>query len=181
MPLRTRTVLIAMLMLVAIGTVLSWWVEPSQVDFTKPVASEYSNGACESNGITLVVDFGTDSDMAPLVRCVKNFSGSGWDLFQAAQIAVTGTKQYPVGFVCQVENFPLDQNCQDTPTYAEGTWSYFFISGEVDDAAWKISGIGAAARQPECGSVEGWRFLRPGEQPSDHKPTPSVRVVYCDG
>jgi hypothetical protein len=174
-------VLIALLLLVAIGTVLSWWSEQSAVDPAPKAATEYSDGACDSGGVTMVVDFGTESQKQPIIRCVKNFSGTGWEIFQAAEIAATGTKQYPVGFVCRVEDFPLDQDCQDTPSYSEGTWAYFFISGEVGDATWKVSGVGSAAREPECGSVEGWRFLKPGEQPSDYQPTPPATVVSCGG
>lgn len=177
---RTRAALIALLLLVAVGGALSWEFEKTEPESSQTVVPNFVEGECTSNGVTLVIDFGTDSNLDSIVRCAQNFEGSGWDLFAATEIEAIGTDAYPVGFVCRVENYPSSgqQDCADTPKYSEGSWGYYFVNGS---GYWQVSGVGAAAREPECGYAEGWRFLLPGENIGELVPATLPKIVSCDG
>lgn len=145
------------------------------------------DGQCQKDrpGVTLIVDFGTDAGRDPLVRCARGFNvvGSsvsnelnGWQLFSAVGVDVAGTTEYPVGFVCRVDGFPLkaEQPCTSTPSYAEGYWAYFYAQladglhpndgfGNVNSGKWRFSATGSAQHKPRCGGVEGWLFVKGNE------------------
>jgi hypothetical protein len=173
--------LLGLILLVAIGWVASWALENQvvQTSLPSPVITNFEDGSCLASGVSVVIDFGAASNKEPIVRCAKDFTGTGWDIFLATDLSVEGTKQYPVGFVCRIENFPnpTDQDCQDTPKYSEGTWGYFFFDSEV---GWRVSGSGSASRKPECGSAEGWLFLSPGQQAGELTPAISPEIISCD-
>jgi hypothetical protein len=175
-------VLSALILLVFAGSILSWALENDVIDTTSgdSVEVNYSEGACEESGVTIVVDFGDSEDFEPIIRCANDFVGSGWEVFQATAIDVSGTNQYPVGFACRIENFPpsSDQNCMDTPKYSEGSWGYFVFTQE---SGWQVSQVGSAARDAECGSAEGWLFIGPGQQDAGLLPRPIPGTVACDG
>jgi hypothetical protein len=172
--------LLGLILLVAIGWVISWALENEVIQTSSPaeVAMNFEEGSCEGSGVSVVVDFGAASEKETIVRCAKDFFGTGWDIFLATDLIVEGTKQYPVGFVCRIENFPnpTEQDCQDTPKYSEGTWGYFFLDKEV---GWRVSGTGSASRTPECGSAEGWLFLAPGEQAGELTPSITPEITDC--
>jgi hypothetical protein len=186
MRLPTRLALIGLLLLVAIGggfAALSGSKDQgslvSEDSIAESVIPNWVEGPCLEDGVTLVVDFGTDAQLDSLVRCAIGFEGSGWDLFAATEIPVAGTKQYPIGFVCRINNYPdlQTQDCNDTPSYMEGSWSYFLkTSSEI---SWKVSGIGSASREPLCGEVEGWRFLQSGEGAMEFQPSEDVGTFAC--
>ena len=135
-------------------------------------------GVCEKDGISFVVDFGTSQTQAMIAKCIQNFTGYSWDLFEQANIEVTGTEKYPVGFVCRIENFPNDnqEKCQDTPGNKTGSWAYFLTDENGD---WKYSPIGASTHKAKCGVSEGWRFLLPGE-PTQSPPRVSLKAYVCN-
>jgi hypothetical protein len=175
-------VLSALILLVVAGSVLSWAFENNFIEETsaKQVEVSYSEGACEQSGVTIVIDFGESLEREPIVRCAIDFAGTGWEVFQATAIDVTGTNQYTVGFACRIENFPAssEQNCMDTPKYSEGSWRYFVFT---EESGWQVSQVGSSARDPQCGSAEGWLFIGPGQQDSGSLPTYIPESVTCDG
>ena len=180
---RARLIVLgALILLVVAGSVLSWALENNVIETTanKEVEVSYSEGACQQTGITIVVDFGDSAALDPILRCATGFVGTGWEVFQATAIEVTGTSQYPVGFACRIENFPpsTEQNCMDTPKYSEGSWGYFVYTAE---SGWQVSQVGSASRDAKCGSVEGWLFIGPGQQDAGLLPKPIPETVACDG
>lgn len=176
------TILSALILLVVAGSVLSWALENSVVEETTalPIEVNYVEGACEDEGVTVVIDFGEGSELEPIVRCALDFAGTGWDVFKATGIEVAGTNQYPVGFACQIEGSPSTavQNCIDTPKYSEGSWGYFVAT---DDSGWKVSPVGSAARNSACGTFEGWLFIGPGQQDTGLVPKVVPEIFSCNG
>lgn len=156
--------------IVLVGVLSALFAGPSAKE-NQPTALA---GGCEANGVTLVVDFGVDSGLDPVVKCAGDFEGSGWDLFKATGTEVEGTAQYSAAFVCRIEGYPTveKQDCADTPTHDEGTWVYYFATADAPDL-WLLSAAGAAQRTPACGSYEGWLFVTT-ETPEANK-TPSVK------
>ena len=180
---RARLIVLgALILLVVAGSVLSWALENDVIETTsnKEVEVSFSEGTCKQLGVTIVVDFGDSAELDPILRCATDFVGTGWDVFQATAIEVTGTSQYPVGFACRIENFPpsTEQNCLDTPKYSEGSWGYFIYTAE---SGWQVSQVGSAARDAKCGSAEGWLFIGPGQQDAGLLPKPIPETVACDG
>lgn len=175
-------VLSALILLVVAGSALSWAFENNIIEPTsqEQIEVSYSDGACEQSGVTLVVDFGESVDRDPIIRCAIDFAGTGWEIFKATDVVVSGTDQYPVGFACRIENFPssAEQNCIDTPKYSEGSWGYFLFT---EESGWQVSQVGSAARDAECGSSEGWLFVGPGQQDAGLLPKPIPQTVACDG
>jgi hypothetical protein len=118
--------------------------------------SKSFDGPCsdQNQGVTLIVDFGTESKQKPIEKCVTDFSGNGWQLFAAAGLKIEGTAKYPTGFGCRIEGLPVDQDCGDKATFDRGYWSYFYADSGAK--VWKLSESGAADRSPKTGGFEGW-------------------------
>jgi hypothetical protein len=178
---RSRLIVLgALILLVVVGSVLTWAFENNVItqSSSQGVEVDFTEGSCEQNGVTIVVDFG-DNNLEPIVRCAQDFQGTGWDVFRATGLIVDGTKQYPSGFACRIENEPSAeaQNCLDTPNYSEGSWGYFLYTTEL---GWQVSGVGAAARQAQCGVAEGWMFIGPGKQDAGQLPRTIPEPVTCD-
>ena len=175
-------VLSALILLVVAGSALSWAFENNIIEPSSNTQVEvsFSEGACNQNGVTLVVDFGEAADREPIIRRANDFEGTGWEIFLATDVAVAGTNQYPVGFACRIEDFPssAEQNCLDTPKYSEGSWGYFVFTKE---SGWQVSQVGSATRAAECGTAEGWLFIGPGQQDAGLLPNPIPEVTSCDG
>ncbi len=171
-------VLVALVALVAIGGLIS--TIPSAESSKQPSTSaSFHDGQCSNeSGVSLIIDFGKSSGLEPLVRCAREFTGSGWQLFAAAGVEVRGTDEFATGFVCRVANWPSveKQPCTSTPTAAQGTWAYF-VSTETN--SWQFSSQGAAMRKPKCGTAEGWRFVEPGEVASQSMPEVSPITFGC--
>ena len=143
--------------------------------------TEVFDRACSAGeGVSVVVDFGTSSEREPLARCVTGFAGTGWAALQVAGLNPEGTDEFPSGFACRIDDVPAtaDQDCADTPTYAEGNWAYYFATAESD--GWMLSGAGSAMRSPECGTVEGWRFIEGGEASGELVPRVEPETSRCD-
>lgn len=170
----TRAALLGLIALVAIGSALSL-LEESPKSITNYTSSA---GECVEDGVSLVIDFGTSGSNPVITRCAIDFEGSGWELFEATQTVVQGTSQYPVGFVCRIENFPTPetQDCLDTPQYSEGSWGYFLLD---ENGNWKVSGIGSAQRKTKCGLAEGWRFIEAGEDIGSLQPRANITPRKC--
>jgi hypothetical protein len=129
--------------------------------------------------VTLVIDFGEGSSRPPRVERLEALDqrASGWSLFASAGVAVEGTAQFPTGFVCRVAGWPskANQNCADTPSYAEGHWAYYVTKRDIG-VGWILSGQGAATHVPECGGYEGWKWVGPGEVSSPPRTSPKLEA-----
>jgi hypothetical protein len=177
MRISLRGVLIALVGLVAIGGLISTGAL-STASKSPVTAPAKSSGFCSSEGVSLVIDYGSKSNKKPAISCGFSFAGSGWELFSATEQLVEGTTEYPVGFVCRINLFPsaADQPCTSTPTGAQGSWAYYYASSELGDH-WLFSAAGAGMRKPKCGDVDGWVFLNPGEK--THQPSVEPMTHTC--
>lgn len=180
-----RTALLGLIALAALisfapslGKVLG--IELTTASESAPPLSEVETGFCKDSGIAVVVDFGAESGRETQVRCVDSQGATGWELLEMATQQVMGTAQYPIGFVCRIDDWPSskEQDCKDTPRPAEGTWAYYFATPEAGDN-WMFSGQGSASRKPGCGSVEGWRFVSPAETGTNLMPRLDPQTLSC--
>lgn len=166
-----KIVLVILVGLIALGGALSA-NSGSKVDSTASAI----DGPCSESlpGVTLVVE---RSDAAPAITCTPNFTGSGWELLDGAH-DVDGTLNYPTGFACRIDGYPTSatQDCSDTPTYAEGSWVYFYADSDTE--GWAFSGAGSSMRKPACGTSEAWVFSG-SNQPEATKPTTQPTVFEC--
>ncbi len=166
-----KIVLVILVGLIALGGALSA-NSGSKVDSTASAI----DGACSEStpGVTLVIE---RTDAAPAITCTENFTGSGWELLDGAH-DVDGTLNYPTGFACRIDGYPTraTQDCADTPTYAEGSWVYFYADSETE--GWAFSGAGASLRKPDCGTSEAWVFSG-SNKPEATKPTTQPTVFEC--
>ncbi len=169
-----RAVLFALIGLVALGSAVS--LKPNTSESTD---MKVTDGACTNSGITLVVDFGKAARES-LVKCVRQFSGTGWQLFGASSIEVAGTAEYPESFVCRIAGFPSDEeeDCLGTPSFVSGTWVYFQSSVKNKSQGWLRSAEGSASRKPQCGDYEGWRFVI-GQSNQDQLPRYDAKPFTC--
>lgn len=148
-----RAVLISLVALVAIGGL----VVPNLP--TVSPTGDLTSGACTKSGISLVVDFGLDSRIQPVIRCISGSDLSGWQVLEQAGLKVEGTSEYPTAFVCRIKNWPdnKSEDCAGTPGLTGGSWVYFY--SKPGSNGWQRSPVGAATRKPVCGEVEGWLFV----------------------
>jgi hypothetical protein len=175
-----RPVLIGLILLVGVLSLVR--IVPAT-----QVVEKAKLGACniENPGVTLVIDFGSESKKPPLIKCAANFNLAsnavsnelnGWQVFQATGVSVEGTADIAVGFACRIAGYPSksSQSCDKTPSYAEGHWAYFYAQNKPKKG-WQFSGTGSLNRKPACGSAEGWLFVK-GEDStgSESKVLPSV-------
>lgn len=119
-------------------------------------------GPCVDDGVTLVIDYGDKSKRPVQTFCATHFgvnaSDNGWNLFSAAGQQVTGTADYPTGFVCRINGFPAtkDQSCASPAAGTLGNWAYFKALPGQD---WSYSHVGVGGDKAVCGQWEGWRFV----------------------
>ena len=150
-----RSVLLFLLAIVAIGTFTTTSnTEPS-------TGSRVVNGPCSEIGTTLIVEYGS-LGQSSIVRCVQDFSGNSWELFDAAKLTVEGTANYPDSFVCRIQDLPSaeDEPCDGIPNAQAGSWVYFVANADDEPRKWQRSPVGAASRTPKCGDSEAWVFTR---------------------
>jgi hypothetical protein len=167
MRLSLRVVLIGLIAFVAIGALVS---TPAAIDKTKV---DFETGWCESNGVSLTIETETAE-----TRCVKEFTGTSWQLILASGHEVRGTSAYPTGFVCTINGFPETQDCVDTPRYDEGSWAFFVA--RPGKKTWQYALTGAATHFSECGSAEAWVFVPGTESPETAKPKTAPKTQKCD-
>ncbi len=153
-----RAVLISLIAIVAVGGL----VVPNLQNATTTddaIQIKVTNGACTNQGTTLIVDFGAQSKLAPIQKCVGATGATGWQVLQDAGLQITGTAEYPEAFVCRINNWPSEQleDCAGTPGLTGGSWAYFYSKPGAN--GWLRSPVGAATRKPLCGEVEGWLFV----------------------
>jgi len=178
MRLLVRLSLVGLVGLVAIGFAVNQWLQTDSNPTDSPKSSvTVQDGQCETKGVSLVVDFGSESELQAIEKCVSNYNDTSWNLFEAAGLSVTGTSKYPVGFVCRIQNFPTESKepCRDMPDTSVGSWSYFVAAAGASD--WQYSTWGAATHKPACGTAEAWLFKLPSEdleEPPLNKPKTSV-------
>ena len=185
MKLSLRTVLIALVALVAIGSTFSALsgVNPTSSATPSASASRSLNPEiifetqCSKTlpGVSLVIEFSGGAQ--DLQFCQTAFSSDGWQLL--ANVAeIEGTEQYQTGFVCRINGWPAhaDQDCIDTPKYSEGSWAYFLSNSKHK---WSYSGIGATFHKPACGSAEAWLWVPASKSPTQSLPTIAPKTFKC--
>lgn len=180
-----RATLLGLIVLAALfsaAPTLGGWLGIEVRSETSPAADEsvVTSGFCAESGIAVVIDFGSASGRKPQTNCVQTNGATGWELLSLAHHSVTGTTAYPIGFVCRIDDWPMPQkqDCADTPTPSEGTWVYYYATGQMGNH-WLFSGQGAASRKPECGSVEGWRFVTADDSGDAREPRIKPATVSC--
>lgn len=175
-----RKVLIGLVALAVIGWAFSGLKSQNAAPVANPAQVQQDSNS--TGAVTLVVDFGPESGLEPIIRKVEKFSGTGWELFAAAGVRVEGTAEFPTGFVCRIADVPAssDQDCLDTPKFSEGSWAYFVTNSELG-SGWLLSGAGAATHRPECGGFEGWLWVEPGQSSGQQVPGVEPNPEPCKG
>ena len=161
-----RAVLLFLLAIVAIGSVTT------TTNSSPSTASRVVDGLCSEDGTTLVIEYGPLVQES-IVRCVQNFSGTGWDLFEAAELNVEGTADYPNSFVCRIQDLPSSEAepCDGTPNGQTGSWIYFVANADDKPRKWQRSPVGASGRTPKCGDSEAWVFSKDATASPTTKPS----------
>ncbi len=179
MRISLRAVLIALIGLVAIGALVTSGALSTVSEPKEATTPAQSGEFCSSEGVSLLIEYGLGSDSDFSLTCVPSFSGNGWELFAAGGQKVEGTIEYPIGFVCRINDYPANeqQPCSSTPTPAQGTWAYYYASSALGDH-WFYSASGASSREPACGDVDAWVFINPGEP--NHEPTKKPKTFKCE-
>jgi hypothetical protein len=142
-----------------------------------------SQDACSDEGVTLVIDYGSQSQRPTSSQCAVKYgdsgADSGWNLFSATRNTVAGTSDYPEGFVCRINGFPNSkvESCRHTPSLGSGTWAYFIAT---DASGWHYAQIGASVSHPLCGTWQGWRFIPAGQQ-RIAPPRVTPQTFQCNG
>lgn len=172
MRLRLRSVLVALIALVAVGGLIAALNSGRKL----PDATEGAAGG----SVQLVVDFGAASGLRTIDVRVPNFAGSGWQLLEQAGFDVEGTADYPNSFVCRLDGWPTRQmeSCGSGASGRNGHWAYWVTNPSLGDG-WILSGVGAAAHHPECGQAEAWVWVPAGLDSSAVKPRVAAKVFEC--
>ncbi|RKT55074.1 hypothetical protein C8E97_3730 [Saccharothrix australiensis] len=124
--------------------------------------------AAECAGVTVVVDFGAAGG-GVRTGCAPGDPASGLAALSAAGFGYRMAQRF-AGFVCRIDNRPESDPCVNaSPT--DAYWSYWHAQ---PGGSWTYSDVGAAARDPAPGSVEGWAFGA-GAQPAAAPPAPPHR------
>ncbi|MEY3908471.1 MAG: hypothetical protein RLZZ90_378 [Actinomycetota bacterium] len=175
-----RKVLLGLIALVVIGGFFSGLNFQNAGPEADPRMAQ--EGSPDTGPVTLVVDFGPESGLEPIIRRVESFGGTGWELFAAAGVSVEGTAEFPTGFICRIAEHPEreKQDCLDTPQFSEGSWAYFVTNSKLG-SGWLLSGAGASTHQPECGGYEGWLWVAPGQSSGQKLPSVEARPESCKG
>ncbi len=180
MRISLRAVLVSLIALVAIGGAFATLPEAKHPSSSNKPSASFVLGKTycpfdSTSGVSEFIDFGPGKKVESF--CAFNFSGTGWDLISRAA-KVEGTRDYEVGFVCRIDGWPTKdaQNCQDTPTYAEGSWAYFLSN---KNGSWSFSGTGSSMHRPACGTSEAWLWVAGGQDPTQSLPSVKPRVFKC--
>lgn len=156
-----RAVLLILLAIVAIGSVTTTSNDSKSNATSGATATATVDGPCLETGTTLVIEYGP-LEKELIVRCVQDFLGSSWELFEAAGLSVEGTANYPNSFVCRIQDLPNPEAepCSGTPNVRTGSWIYFVANADNKPRKWQRSPVGAASRTPKCGDSEAWVFSK---------------------
>lgn len=174
MRLSMRSVLIALIALVAVGGLIAALDTKRSVSNAQPSTGK--------GFVQLVVEFGADSNIRNIDVQVTDFAGTGWQLLERAGVDVEGTADYPRSFVCRLDGWPKHQmeSCQTGPNGRTGHWSYWVTNAELGKG-WIMSGVGAAAHRSKCGQSEAWVWVPAGKGSDQVKPQTRIRVAQCSG
>lgn len=163
--MRTRLVVTAVATLALLGGFigLRFWLE----------------GGSTARSVTLVVDFGDNPGWDQRIAVIDDFEGTGWQLLAQSGLNVEGTAEYPNSFVCRISGWPREsqEDCLGMPTPQTGYWKYF-IANSATGGRWIASGVGAAGHRPECGSAEGWLWVKEST-PVNATPGVDPEVFTC--
>ncbi|CAI9406855.1 hypothetical protein [Aestuariimicrobium sp. T2.26MG-19.2B] len=96
----------------------------------------------------------TDGGSTLRNQCVGN-PGSGTAALQNAGLSLT----YRSGYLCTIGGYP--SACPTT--YNGQYWSYWIAK---PGGSWSYSNLGADARRPPAGTLDGWCYTAPGDQSS---------------
>lgn len=142
-----------------------------------------SRGGCSAAkpGVTFIVDFGGSGANRVERYCATGTPTNGWTAFQAAGLKVTGTAQYPVGFVCRINGYPTpaQESCQETPNPTNGSWVYYIASAKTNNHGWQFAMVGATMIKPACGDVQGWRFVKAKDGEKTKYPRANPEPFKC--
>jgi hypothetical protein len=119
-----------------------------------PAAADPTGPCTDASGVTVVVDF-QELGHGTYVGCAAQPVVSGFDALTRAGFEYRTTTRFP-GFLCRIEDKPETDPCLTTSP-ANAYWSYWIAPR---GGAWCYSNIGAGARVPPPGSVEGWSFAK---------------------
>ena len=175
LPIRLRTVLIALVALVALGGIIS--VVPALQGNHSAASCKTTRGGKDT---ALVIDYGSKSSVQSSVTCISDFTGTGWELLVAANAKPEGTADYPTGFVCRIGTIPSrdSETCLNTPSSKVGHWAYFYATASRGNT-WHFSPQGASMRKPICGDWDGWRFVESGESAASSLPRVTPKPTTC--
>jgi hypothetical protein len=137
----------------------------SVLTLASPVAPPAAADTCD--GVWVVVD--ARAAGGPLsTRCAPGSPADGLVALQQAGHAYAFVPRIP-GMVCTIDARP--DPCNGAPVSAY--WSYWYAEA---GGSWTYATVGAGARTPSPGSVEGWRFgdgsAAPGVAPPSNQPSP---------
>ena len=174
MRISLRSVLIALIALVAVGGLMA------AIDAKRSVSNSLPTTG--KGFVQLVVEFGEASKMRKIDIQVTDFAGTGWQLLERAGVEVEGTADYPTSFVCRIDGWPTRQmeSCHDGSYGRIGHWAYWVTNAELGDG-WILSGIGSAAHRSECGQSEAWVWVPSGKSSNQIKPQTPIQVAQCNG
>lgn len=123
--------------------------------------------AATCDGVWVVVDARAAGGSLS-TRCAPGSPADGLAALQQARHTYTFVPRIP-GMVCTIDARP--DPCNGAP--ASAYWSYWYAEA---GGAWTYATVGAGARTPPPGSVEGWRFgdgsAPPGVAPPTNQPPP---------
>ncbi len=130
-----------------------------------PVAPPAAADTCD--GVWVVVDARAAGGSLS-TRCATGSPADGLAALQQARHTYTFVPRIP-GMVCTIDARP--DPCNGAP--ASAYWSYWYAEA---GGSWTYATVGAGARTPPPGSVEGWRFgdgsAPPGTAPPANRPPP---------
>lgn len=121
-------------------------------------------GDCTTtSGVIVAVDFGHWG--GPVLRSCGTTPTTGYALLNQGGWQTAGTEHDGPGFICRIGYAgyqggtqyptPSQQSCVLTPP-ASAYWAFWYANAGQNQ--WNYSQLGAAATQPEPGSVELWTF-----------------------
>ncbi len=170
-PLRSGRLLTGGLLLGAVGAALA----PAGPDALVPFKILAASAASDVY-VAVVIDFGPNSNLATISKCVPVPSGSTDADALAAAVGESNVAYSSSGLLCSIDGYPVDgvQNCNNSA----GPGSFYFWSyWHGATGAWTYADDGPAEHGASDGDVEGWRFQNPGPA-SPAAPQPGLTPNY---
>jgi hypothetical protein len=171
-PLRSGRLFTGGLLLGAAGAALAPAGPDALVPFKILAAS-----AADDVYVAVIVDFGSNSGLSSISKCVPVPSGSTDSDALAAAVGQNNVAYSSSGLLCSIDGYPANgvQNCNAT----SGNGQYFFWSyWHGATGSWSYANDGPAEHGAADGDVEGWRFQNPGPA-SPGAPPPGPAPSYA--